>query len=45
MRLVKLVGSAVPICELRTSARVEMRVRPGEANSEFGSAVMAVASR
>lgn len=45
MRLVKLLGSAVPIFELRTSARLERRVRPGEANSELGSGVMAVASR
>ena len=45
VRLVRLFGSAEPICELRTSARVERRVSPGEANSELGSAVMEVASR
>ena len=37
--------SAVPICELRTSARVERRVRPGDVKSEFCSTVMDAASR
>ena len=45
VRLVRLLGSAEPICELRTSVRVERRVRPGEANSEFDNAVIEVASR
>jgi hypothetical protein len=44
-RLVRLFGSVDPICALRTSANVERRVRPGEAKSESGSAVMDVASR
>jgi len=45
VRLVRLLGSVEPICALRTSASVERRMRPGEAKSESGSAVMEVASR
>lgn len=43
--MVKLLGSTEPIFELRSNSREERKVRPGQANSESGSAVMAVDSR